>query len=100
MEFRKKTSLKSVGELAELAPIFVLLASQELSFADGHVYAFQAAAKIHKALPRRTQHPDPTHCGCTRLGSPATNRGMRKVSKYKIIARADEDDLAKTVKQA
>jgi hypothetical protein len=99
LEFRKKTSLKSVGELAELAPIFVLLASQELSFADAHVYAFQAAAKIHKFLPRRTKHPDHTHW-LHRLGSPATNRGMRKVSKYKIIARADEDDLAKTVKQA
>jgi hypothetical protein len=31
------------------------------------------------------------------LGALLQTEGMKKVSKYKIIARVDEDDLAKTV---
>jgi NAD(P)-dependent dehydrogenase (short-subunit alcohol dehydrogenase family) len=37
-DFGKKTSLKRAGQPAELAAIYVLLASQESSFATGQVY--------------------------------------------------------------
>jgi NAD(P)-dependent dehydrogenase (short-subunit alcohol dehydrogenase family) len=39
--FGEKTALKRAGQPAELAPIFVLLASQEASFVTGHVYDVQ-----------------------------------------------------------
>ncbi|RYF40079.1 MAG: SDR family oxidoreductase [Cytophagaceae bacterium] len=37
-DFGAKTALKRPGQPAELAHAFVLLASQESSFATGHVY--------------------------------------------------------------
>lgn len=39
--FGEKTALKRAGQPAELAPAFVLLASQESSFVTGHIYDVQ-----------------------------------------------------------
>lgn len=40
-EFGGKTALKRAGQPAELAPVFVFLASQDASFVTGHVYDIQ-----------------------------------------------------------
>lgn len=40
-KFGAKTALKRAGQPAELAPAYVLLASQEASFVTGHIYAVQ-----------------------------------------------------------
>lgn len=40
-KFGEKTALKRAGQPAELAPVFVFLASQDASFVTGHVYDVQ-----------------------------------------------------------
>lgn len=42
--FGEKTALKRAGQPAELAPAFVLLASQESSFVTGHIYDVQGGS--------------------------------------------------------
>ncbi len=42
--FGEKTALKRAGQPAELAPVFVLLASQESSYITGHIYDVQGGS--------------------------------------------------------